>query len=643
MQSPAALRTFLTVLLLLAIVVIECAVGGTKLVFSIPSYCLLGLAAFASAFHRRPVDSRPSLVCLAVTAVYFGYILFRASRSPVEYFWWTDYFMVLGCLAVYYLTAVHLTGIRERRAVLWTLFVLAAVEVFIGLRQFAVGDNWMPFGFIRADSGRRASGMLISSIHLAGLLEAIAPFALAFALWGKWKNWQRILAGYVALLCYVGIAVTGSRGGYLSALFSLLVFVAISLHARRKTRPERFKRTAVLTVVGIVASVSVAVLLMNQSTLLRKRLSMIPQQLEKNGLDIRIYNWQATLDQFRQEPLFGTGAGTHLFWGRHFRRPPLQADPIHAHSDYLELLAEYGIIGAAGMAIFLAVHLGYGWRNYRTVLRTELSGVAEYEPARHDSLALYIGALAAVASYLAHSAVDFNLHIPGHALIFAFIFGVLASPVYGAPGGKMNLGFFVFRWALPVLGLFIIVSAFPKFAGEYLAEKARVAFRNGQALGLIGLREGAQKEFDRSIEFAKDAIEYQELNPELFFAYGGALRGAGLVSQDRKVRVANLEAAVEAYMRALKLFPQDHFTIIRLAETLTELGRFKEAEELFRVAIVLDKNLGRSHAYYAYYLATVGREEEAEQSLLRARELAHGDNVDSVVEGTPLDPTAYPP
>jgi hypothetical protein len=53
-----------------------------------------------------------------------------------------------------------------------------------------------------------------------------------------WKTWKRILAGYIAFLCYVGIAVTGSRGGYLSSLFSLIVFVAISLHARQKHAPE---------------------------------------------------------------------------------------------------------------------------------------------------------------------------------------------------------------------------------------------------------------------------------------------------------------------------------------------------------------------------------------------------------------------
>jgi O-antigen ligase len=630
-QSPLALRTLLTVLLLFAIVVIECAIGGTRLVFSLPSYCVLALAALATVFRRPPADSRPSLLCLGVSAAFFGYILARAMRSPVDYLWWTDFYMVLGCLAVYLLTAFYLTGIRERVIVIWVLFALAAINVFIGLRQFSVGDNWMPFGLIRADTGRRASGMLISSIHLAGYLEAVAPFALGFALWSTWKTWKRVLAGYVALLCYIGIAITGSRGGYISAVFSLLVFVAISLHARRLTRPARFRRTAIVTLVAIVGSISVAVLLMSQSSMMSKRLSMISQQFEKNGLDIRVYNWQAALDQFKVSPWFGTGAGTHIYYGRYFRRPQIQSDPIHAHSDYLELLAEYGAIGAAGMALFLVVHLARGWRSYRAVLRDQMSDLAEWEPARNDSLALYIGTLSVIAAYLAHSVVDFNLHIPGHALIFAFFFGIMASPVpsAAASGGRLPFAVGLFRWALPALGFWIFFSGFPKIAGEYLAEKARVALRDF--------------EFETSIQFAREAVENQDINPELYLTYGGAHRGAALVSEDKKQRVAHFEAAVDAYQSGLLVFPQDEHMLIRLAQTYTDLGRFKEAEGMYTAAIILDKNLAHARAYYARHLSIVGREEDAEKYLEQARALARGANMDSVVGGTALDPRTHQP
>jgi hypothetical protein len=260
----------------------------------------------------------------------------------------------------------------------------------------------------------------------------------------------------------------------------------------------------------------------------------------------------AALDQFKVSPWFGTGAGTHIYWGRYYRRPPLQADPIHAHSDYLELLAEYGILGAAGMAVFLAVHIGYGWRNYRAVLRTDLAEVAEYEPARNDSLALYIGALSAVSSYLAHSAVDFNLHIPGHALIFAFIIGVLASPVYGVAEDRGKAGVFIFRWALPALGLWILVSVFPKLAGEYLAEKARVAVRDF--------------EFDRAIQLGTEALEYQQLNPDSISPLVVPSEEPGWFRRIAKCAWPILKPPSTRISTSRALFRNDPFCLHRLAE-----------------------------------------------------------------------------
>jgi tetratricopeptide (TPR) repeat protein len=341
-------------------------------------------------------------------------------------------------------------------------------------------------------------------------------------------------------------------------------------------------------------------------------------------LDIRIYNWQAALDQFRVSPVFGTGAGTHIYYGRLFRRPQLQSDPIHAHSDYLELLAEYGIVGSVGMAAFLLVHLGAGWRNYRTVIKQELHDVSDWEPARNDSMALYIGALTAISSYVAHSVVDFNLHIPGHALIFAFIFGVLASPVYGLPARKRPSRALLLRWVLPVLGIWMIVAGFAKFPGEYWSERARAAVRD--------------LEFDSAITYAETALTFEKENPELYFHLGGAHRGAAIIAEDRETRVKHLAAAVEAYQRGLAIFPSDVHTLVRMAQALDGLGLFRQAESILLTALKLDPNLGRAHAYYARHLALVGRQQEAEERLKIARERAINDDVSPVVRGTTLDP-----
>ena len=623
-RYPArALKTFLTVLVIIAIVLIECMIGGTRLVFSLPMYGVIALAAVIGAFKRPTGAGRPSAWCLGIAAVFFSYILVRAWNSPTPYLRLTDYFMVMGCLMVYLLTTMHLTGMRQRKAVIGALLGLAIIEVFIGLRQFSVGDEWMPFGFLRATSGRRASGMLISSIHLAGYLETMGAFALAFAIWSTWKNWARFLAGYIAVMCYLGIAITGSRGGYLSAVFSLLVFTGFSLHIIKRVRPARFARTAWIVAGLVVVFIGAAVALMQTNEMIRGRLTLLTNQLEKNKLDIRIYNWQATLDQFRERPVFGTGAGTHIYYGRFYRRPELQPDPIHAHSDYLELLAEYGVAGAVGMLAFLGIHLGMGLRSYRTVLQRDLRELGDYEPARHNWLALYVGAICAIAAMAAHSAVDFNLHIPGHALIFAFIFGLLASPVYGVTGQPRSVWWWPPRFALGALGLGFLAVGFPRFPGEYWAEKSRVALRNW--------------EFAQAIEYGKRSYALDDDNPEQLFTLGGAYRGAGLTAENREERIANLESAAETYQKALRLFPEDEHTLVRIGETFADLGRFREAEASFRAAIALDRNHGILYAYLASYLASVGRVAEAEEAMTKARSLANND-LSPIYQSALIDP-----
>jgi O-antigen ligase len=617
------LKPVLVGLLVAAILLIECMAGGTRLVYSLPCYALLSLAAIATAFRRPQPDARPRPSCLLISALFFTYILVRASVSPVTYLWWQDFYMVLACLIVYLLTIFYVTGTRDRAIIIWALLALAVLEVIFGLRQFTQGDNWMPFGFVRADSGRRASGSLISSIHLAGYLEVVAVFGLSYAVWGTSKVWARILAGYLAILCYFGVAITGSRGGYLSSLGSLLVFVGISLHVVRATRPEKFWRIALPIGALALGAMAAAVLLMSQSELLRQRLGTIPQQLERGKKDVRIYNWQAALDHFRVNPWLGTGAGTHIRYGRLFRRPEIQSDPIHAHSDYLEMLAEYGIWSGFGMAAFLLAHVRSGWRNYRFVLR-EPGSFSDWRHTRHDSLALSIGALSAISAYLIHSISDFNLHVPGHALIFAFVFGTVASPAYDLKPTRLVRAATWFRWALPPLGLWVFFFALMKFGGEYWAEKARGAFREGK--------------FSESIRLAEEALTYHEENYELYFYLGAANRGMALRTHEPAARVPYLEAAARAYTKNLALFPHDEHALTRFAQTLGDLGRFREAEAIYRAVIEIDPNLARAHAYYARHLALVGRDAEAEERLAGAQKIAPYENFDLIVRGTSLDP-----
>ncbi|MGB8166236.1 MAG: O-antigen ligase family protein [Chthoniobacteraceae bacterium] len=496
------------------------------------------------------------------------------------------------------------------------LLILALAEFLVGLRQFAGGDNWMPFGFVRSNYGARASGMFISSIHLAGYLEAVGVLALSLAVWSSWSLWARIGLGYLTVVCYAGVAVTGSRGGYLSSVFSLVVFAAISLWVWRSVNPGRFARSALIAGLALVAFVGGSVAVMQRSDLLRARLGAIVAK------DVRIYNWQAALDQFKISPVFGTGAGTHLYFGRFFRRPQIQSDPEHAHSDYLEMLAEYGLVGLAGITIFVFFHAHTCLRAIGASARTAPGD--PYHSFRDNRLALQIGALSAIAAYLAHSVTDFNLHIPGNALLFAFIFGIAANPngaTYAestrASGARLS------QVILPALSLWLIISGVTKFPGDYWCEKARVAMH--------------YRDYPAALESAQKSLHFETRNPDTFKLLAGASTGLALREVNSDKRSALLNDAIAACQNAVRLFPYDEDALMRLARTLDEAKRFREAREAYQKAIALDPKLGAIRAWYARHLALVGRVEEAEEQRAKAHELGSAKDPGALTRGTILD------
>ena len=582
--------------LAVALVLIQCFIGGTRPSFAYPTYAILGAAAVLSLVSIRRPSCKPSLACIGSALLFAGYLLIRAVFSPNPYLARSDEFLVVACLLVYLLTALYMTDSRARNWVMAALFLVAVVHVGVGMVQFRGGDNYMLIpGFSRGETyAFRASGMLICPNHLACFLEAAALLALGLTFWSRCRIQIKMLTGYIALVCVFGLAITGSRGGYLSFVAGVLVFVVLSLWIVRLYNTQGFSLAVLATLMAFVVFIGTAVTLMQASQGIRDRLHSL------NGMtpDMRWHIWLAAADQFKTSPLVGTGAGTFLYNGRLFRHPRVQNDPVHAHNDYMELLAEYGVVGGVFGLIFLGVHVGTGVSTVRQLTLRRLCN--SFGPARSDSLALAVGALGAVAALMAQSVVDFNMHIPGNALLFAFVFGMLANTGNDrqvdecADRREMAL-----RGGLSLLGIGILTAVAVRYQGEQLSTRSRLAMEAAH--------------YDECIRLAELAMEKDPHNPNSCFYLGEAHRAIAAKISSYPLREQRYEQAIAAYRKGLESFPENENLWVRLGQSFDGIYQFGEAEEAYLNAIRNDPNLGVLYAYYAEHLRISGDLEGAKE------------------------------
>ncbi|HEY3900163.1 MAG TPA: O-antigen ligase family protein [Chthoniobacter sp.] len=598
---------YLSVILVgLGLIAVQALIGGVKLVFSLPGYIILSLGVLAAVFLSRKL-LHPPLVCAFAALALAGWVVARALTSPVPYLARTDLLMVLAAAAVYLVTVIAFRDQRARWTLVGLLLAFTLFQVFVGARQFKMADDFMCLpGILRPSYGWRASGFYICPNHLAGLLEMVGLLALGIAFWSDRRPFLRVLAAFCALGWFGGVGITGSRGGYLSVIFGLGVFAVLSLWVVWLTKRGGFFVTLAAVLLGATVIIGGGFLFMSQSDSIRDRMAKI-----YDPTNMRVFIWKGELEQYHLQPLTGTGSGTTLYLARQFRAPEVQNDPQHAHDDYLELLAEYGLIGAALVGLFLLVHVVSGLAGLRRIV---IEQIRQGTPSSSNDLALTVGALSALGALLFHSLLDFNMHIPGNALVVAFLCGIMAAPVTTEnvlepekalrPAG-------LWRWSMAALALVFLGLCARFLPGEIFAEKARMALRDDRN--------------SEALAFARQGIAWEKNNPFLYGYLGEALHFLTLTAPDRAAAQSLHEDALEAYAQGLKIYPHDTGLLLKEAQVYDVMGRYPEAEQVFQRLFQLDPMFGNIYAYYGLHWQLQRHIQTAERCYSLANRLGERD------------------
>jgi O-antigen ligase len=322
------------------------------------------------------------------TAQYLEGLTVSPFLTRIEWLKWS------ALLVLFFLAVQAFSSVEHWRGFVWFLMVLGFLVSVQGILQYFTFNGKL-YWIRELRHGGIPFGPYVNRNHFAGLIELIVPTGLSILLLRAGKRDQLPMILLLTLLPLGALFLSASRGGMVAVLLECgLVMTLISMR-----RPTRQQLSAVVLVLLLAAGL-VSWLGIGQALARFSSLRQYDVSESRRGEMLRD-SWRI----FTEHRLTGIGLGALPEVFPQYESLYDGSVVQHSHNDYVEALAETGIIGGLCGALFLLI---LGWGSW-----SRLTG------ERHSvDLAYHIGAVAACTGLLVHSLVDFNLHIPSNALIF---------------------------------------------------------------------------------------------------------------------------------------------------------------------------------------------------------------------------------
>jgi len=286
------------------------------------------------------------------------------------------------------------TAKRLRMMILF-ITIFGFVFAFFAILQAIVSPNKI-YGIYEA---RFASpfGSFVNRHNFAAFMEMTiaVPLGLMFA--GAVPRDKRLLYATAIGLMGIALLLSGSRGGLISLLAEIFFLVILTTETKSSRQFGVKIAFAALLVATIIAG---AILIGGESSLTR----FAETAQSKDFSTYRTHIWSVTIDVIKNNFPFGAGYGAFGVAYTPYDSFNGIERVEQAHNDYLQILADAGIVGLIIAAYFMFKLFRTGLESAKTS-NTFRRGVA-------------VGALAGCFAILVHSLFDFVLHTTAVALLF---------------------------------------------------------------------------------------------------------------------------------------------------------------------------------------------------------------------------------
>ena len=318
----------------------------------------------------------------------------------------------IATLLVYFSATLVFTDTPHRlRILVRTVTIFGFLLAIFGLTQSFTTSKVF---WVRELTQSTAFGPFINRHHFAGYMELTMALPLGMLFAGSLEKDKRFAYIFAVVLMGVALVMTNSRGGVISVIAEILFLLVMSGFRKRKKqevheKSHRIKQAALRAALALslVVALFAGVVLLGGESALSRFAGTVNSEDPTTG---RAHFWNVTVDIIKANPIVGAGLGAFptVYTRYDSRNGAFRLEQVH--NDYLQIMSDGGVIGAA-LGLFFVVLL---FRN----------GFARRESADDYRSGVALGALAGCFAVLVHSFFDFTLHTTANALLFLVLAGL---------------------------------------------------------------------------------------------------------------------------------------------------------------------------------------------------------------------------